>query len=508
MIQEIEIEIGGNINRRDPRDKLKSGDVLERENFYVVGNDKKQNIKIPGSDRLTGNATGTSFTWLARYYSGKTAKLFGFNNGSIYHIEPLGATTQKVGSLNVFAKPKSEIMKVSSNNVMYFVDGFNGMYSHDGNVGHDWNKETSVSLNFVWIISHLDRMWGVEEDSEDLYFSKNLTPTDYTDATDAGVITIGAKRGAKIQALFLLNETLYILKEDSWFVLEGRTPETFNVREISGVPGSPCRHSAINTEQGQIIYLDQDYEFRSFNGVTSTILSYNLAFGGDFTKNLGAIINKNRVDQCVATFHNHLYRCSFCEAGETVNKMEYIFNTINLTDGFTRGNNVSSYCVWDKYPDKGELITGRSDTGLVMYQYRGLNWDNNSANPAMPYKLKSAFVSSAIRNTRFRNFWGILNVLGADDIGVISQVDTRLADSDESTTNIKSQGETKGMTNLLRINNQSSITSRGNIPWSNGRGQNISLALDGNANNMDISVTSFVVEAIIKHKKRNRHVGV
>ena len=506
-IQELVINPVGRINRRDVPGFMSQEEVRMRQNLYVIGNgENKQNKKMPGSERLTSSVDSGSYTWLSRYYSGNIAKKFGFKNGRIYHVAEDGTETQKLGSLNTGARPVSEIMKVSENNVMYFVDGFNGMYSHDGNIGQEWDKENSVSLNFVYILSHLDRMFGFTEDSEDLYFSKNLDPVNFTDSTDAGLITIGAKRGAKIQAIALLNETLYVIKEDSIFVLEGRQPSEFAVRQVHGVPGTPARFSVRNVENG-LIYMDQDYEFREFNGVTTKILSYNMAVGGDLTKDLVALINKEKMENVVSTFHNNLYRCAFTETGKVTNNLEYIFNTINLTDGITRGNNVSCYMVQNKKPDDNELFTGRADNGHIMRQYFGFNWDNDDSSSSMPVILDSR-INSGINNARFKRLYANVRVLGADLLSVKTAVDTRLAASDFKSSSFDPQGETKNITNFIRVNNQENVTDRINLPWSSHKGQSLMIRWEQDLRNLDASLISWVLEVIVKEKKRRINVGI
>lgn len=505
--QDITIFPTGKINRRDPAAYIDQSEVRMRQNMLVIGNgDNKQVKKMPGSDRYTNTTVDGLYTWASRYYSAGITKTFAFAKGSLYYIASDGTPTNVLGVLNQTARPVSEIMKISDNNVMYLSDGFNGMYSHDGNIANTWNKEATVTLNFVHMISHLDRMFGIEENSEDLYFSANLQPYNYTDSNDAGLITIGAKRGAKIQALVLLNETLYIFKEDSVFVLEGRTPSEFRVRQIHGVPGTPARFSVVNVESG-IIYMDQSYEFREFNGVTSKILSYNIAIGGDLTKDLPSIINKNLPDNVVACFHNNLYRCAFTESGAVANNLEYILNTINLTDSITRGNNVNCYSIWDKTPDHQELITGRSDASYLMYQYRGLNYDNQNASSSMPIILDSR-VNAGVNNARYKRLWASVNILGEDVLTVKTAVDTRLSTSNQSTNSFESVGEKNSITNFLTVNNQENMTDRVNLPMSNSKGQSLMIRLEQDKRDLDVSLIAWNLEVIVKEKKRRKHVGI
>src|SRR3990167_2715044 len=346
----------GRINRVGLPNRISNDEVLKRENFYVVGTgDEKRNRKIPGSSRHTTAASGTSYTSIYRYYTRKESrKTFAFNNGRIYHISDNGSSTVLDPIFSPVAIPSLELIRVSNADVLYFSEGIDtGLYSHDGNIGNSWNKETNVSLNMVGMLSHLDRLWGFEEDSEDLNFSKNLDPTNFIDSTDAGTITICPRRGSKIMQIVILYGTIYIFKQDSIWRLTGRSPSEFIVEEVNPFLGCAARGSVRNTDNG-VIFLGSDYEFYFFGGtIASTImLTSKLAFGGDLTKNLLPLLNREKLSNIVSIFHNKIYRCSYVENGGTTNNMEYCFNTLNETDFLTRGFNISSYCKWDKIPDK------------------------------------------------------------------------------------------------------------------------------------------------------------
>jgi len=512
--QDVEVNVTGKINRRDPIDELATGEVNTRENLMVIGVGNNKTLKkVPGSNRLTdGDITG-KYTWAGRYYDGQTAKTFAYNQtlGKMYHIAPSGAETVVLPSLTTLAYPAAETMKVGSYNKMYVAVGASGMFSHDGNNGHTMEAESDVTLDFVGMVSHLDRMWGFEEDSEDLYFSKNLTPTNFTDTDDAGTITIGAKRGAKIMQIALLNEVLYIFKEDSIWVLQERTPNTFRVREVHPNLGVAARRSVQNVESG-IIFLGSDYEFYFFGGTLAStqLLSYNVVMGGDYTKDLEPIINKNtaRIEQVCSAFHDHTYRCSFVESGQNDNDLEYVYNTVNQTEWFTRGNKVSCYVVYDKIPDKQELVTGRSDAGLLMLQHEGLNYDNGATSPVMSVRLKTAAIGKNIRNKRFFKVWGDFQVLGAEPLKLFYKVDTRLSDADRVTEEMAIQGETKSPITAIKISNQFSITSRAILKMGSSRGQSISFEIDDRSKDLDFSFSRIWVEVVVRDKKRSKHVGV
>ena len=506
----------GRINRRDLPHLIGDTEVLSRENMMVIGNgDDKRNRKVSGADRFSDTDTGTSYIWGHRMYmKGEQRKTFAFNSGIIYHISDNGVeTSAQTGFIsNPHTSPCSEVMRVSGNDILFFSEGVDtGMYSHDGNIENTFTKETGVSLNFVGMLSHLDRMFGFEEDSEDLYFSKNLDPVNFTDATDAGVISIGAKRGSKIMAIALLYGTIYIFKQDSIWRLTGRTPSEFAVEEVHPYLGCAGRRSVANTDNG-IIFLGSDFEFYFFGGTIANtiILSYKLAIGGDLTKNLESIINKNKPENVVAIYHNKLYRCSFTETGHVTNNLEYCFNTVNETDFLTRGFNISCYIKWDRHPDKDELLTGRTDLGRLMKHNLGLNLDNGASSPSMLFKLQTKFIgSSELRNTRFKRAYINFGVLGAEKLRMYYFLDCRNAREDAVSDQWVTRGETKALSPTLSISAQSAISSRINLQYGNSKGQNISFMIDHEGRDIDLEIASISVEAITKSTpKLSEKVGV
>ena len=504
MRTNLHIGLTNRINRRDLPNRLRDGEVLSRENMEIIGiGEEKRNRKVSGADRFSTANTGTSYTWGFRYYTkigdSVARKTFAFNtNGSLYFIDDNGNETAAITIFTGTARPCAEVMRISSNDVLLFSEGINtGMYSHDGNIANNFLKETAVTLNLVDMISHLDRLFGIEENSEDVNFSKNLDPTNFTDSTDAGTFTVGAKRSSKIQKLVLLNETLFILKQDSIWRLSGRSPAEFELREVVSNIGCAARGSVRHTDNG-IIFLGSDYEFYFFGGTADSLkmLSYNVAIGGDLTKNLIPIINRDKMDSIVSTYHNKVYRCSIVENGKVTNNLEYCFSTANETDWFTRGFNISCYIHWDRHPDKNELLTGRTDLARLMKMNQGLNLDNDATNPSMPIKLQSAFVGSAQpENNRYKRAYFNLGVLGAEPIKVYYYLDCRTARTDAASDSWITRGEKKTVAGI-NIASQRAISSRVNLKYGKSKGQNISFEIDHDGRDLDIEVQSIDVVAI------------
>mgnify|MGYP001585929653 FL=1 len=504
MRQIVPIGLSGRIDRRSLPNRLNPGDVLIRENFSVEGiGEEKRCRKVAGATRFSDTNTGTSYVWGTRYYTkvggSDVRKTYAFNNnGKLYFIDDNGAETELLGIFSPIARPCSETMRISSNDVLLFSEGIStGMYSHDGNPANNFQKETAVTLNIVDMVSYLDRLFAIEENSEDVNFSKNLAPTNFTDSTDAGIITVGAKRSSKLQKLVLLGEAIYFLKQDSIWRLSGRSPAEFEMREVISHLGCAARGSVQNTDNG-IIFLGSDYEFYFFGGTADSLkmLSYNVAIGGDLTKNLIPIINRDKMDSIVSEYHDKTYRCSFVENGKVTNNLEYCFSTANETDWFTRDFNISCYIKWDRFPDKHELLTGRTDLGRLMKMNQGLNVDNNATNPVMPIKLQSAFVGSTEpRNVRFKRAYINWGVLGAEPIKVYYLLDCRTALSDAASDSWIIRGEKKTVAGM-NIASQRAITSRVNLKYGKSKGKEISFLIDHSGKDLDLEIQSIDVLAI------------
>ena len=506
----------GIIDRRGIVTTIGDKNVLTRENLMVVGQTDEERYlkKMAGSRRFNSTTVSSTkpVTSLFRYYTkADVRKTFFFCDGSIYYIGSNGGTTQLESLFNKNAYPVFVEMRVSAQDVAYFMDGFNGMYSHDGNLENKFQRESAVSLNFVGATSFLDRMVGFEEDSEDLYLSKNLSPTDFTDSTDAVVITVGARRGSKIVQIAVLNETLYIFKSDSIWVLEGRTPSEFSVREVVTDRGLAARRSLKDAE-GNLVGLMSDFEVWSFAGTRESMkcISYNAALGGDLSKDIPEIINRDRMAEVCAEYHNFMYRISFVETGEIQNNLEWCYNSVNKTDSFTRGNKVSCYVKYDRPPDKNELLTGRSDTGIVMYQYdSNLVYDKDGTSPTMSIRVKTKFIGmDSARNFRVRRIWLNTGVLGKNPLPVRTYIDGRNAPSDSITEQMDTYGESKSPITAMSIASQDAITSRQIPRHNNSKCQNIAFEIREETPDRDFQMSSFEIEIISKNLKRSRYAAV
>ena len=492
----------GRINRRDLPQDLAAGEVQDRSNFIVIGvGENKRNRKHPGATRFTDNDTGTSYTSGRVYYTnGNVRKIIAFNsNGKLYFISENGEETEDVPIFIGSSIPCWATFRVSSNDTLFFCAGDNsGLYEYSGQVANNFQLVPSFSLNPVDMVPHLDRMFYVEEDSDVTTFSKNLDPTNVTDSSDAGEITVEAAGGSKIVKQVVFREQMFFLKSNIIARLDGRTPATFEIHHVIDWLGCAARHSVQVTPIG-IIFLGSDYEFYLFDGQNVKMLSYGAAIGGDKTKNLTGLINRNKTANIVSTYYDNKYRCSFAENGKTTNNLEWCYDLTNETDFMTRGFNISSYIAMDRQPDEPLLLTGRTDLGRLMRMNSGLNWDDGDANPQMSCKLVTRAIGAGEPyNARFKRIHMTTEVLGAEPMPVYYALDcrTRVSDWGSDQFPIKGEQASVGSFNMLI---QSNITSRMNLKYGKSKGQNITLIIDRNSRDVDFGISKFDIEAIV-HK--------
>ena len=494
----------GRINRRDLPQDLAPGEVQARENFIVIGvGENKRNRKHPGATRFTDNDTGNSYTSGQAYYTGSARKIIAFNsNGKLYFIGEDGSETVDVPIFIGSSRPCWATFRVTSNDTLFFCAGDNsGLYYYSGQVANNFQLQSGFSLNPVDMVPHLDRMFYVEEDSEVSTFSKNLDPTNVTDSSDAGEITVEAAGGAKIMKQVVFREQMFYLKSNIIARLDGRTPATFEIHHVIDWLGCAARGSVQVTPIG-IIFLGSDYEFYLFDGVNVKMLSYGAAIGGDKTKNLTGLINRNKTANIVSTYYDNIYRCSFTEAGRTTNNLEWCYNLTNETDFMTRGFNISSYIAMDRQPDDPMLLCGRTDLGRLMRMYSGLNWDDGDSSPQMSCKLVTRAIGAGEPyNARFKRIFMTTEVLGAEKMPVYYAMDcrTRVSDWGSDQLIIKGEQASVGSFNMLI---QSSITSRMNLKYGKSKGQNITLIIDRNARDIDFGFSKFELEAIVKRTRK------
>lgn len=340
--------------------------------------------KIGGTHRGNDTALVSKITWTDRYY-GRSAdgtfikKAFVHADGKIYLYDEVARTLTSVHTgLTRNTRPESVIMQVAGNSRMYFFNGSNTPIYYEGNDAGTWT-ESAIESKFVQGVIKDDRLWAFTDKSSSLHFSATLNPEDFS-GTDAGEIIIGNDKDSFIRRIELLGDTIYIFKNDSIWALRGDTKATYQVDEIVAHTGLLAQRGLCKVGSALVFVAQQDKELYEFNG------TWNIKLVSGETTNL---ILSDRLDLtqtdnivCIWDRINNLFRLSYkgIETDETYNNYEAIAPTDELgRDGkwkwsSTYGARISCYSMWDRQGDH-TLITGRSDTGKLMYHNRGSDWD-------------------------------------------------------------------------------------------------------------------------------------
>lgn len=144
-----------------------------------------------------------------------------------------------------------------------------------------------------------------------------------------------------------------------------------------------------------------------------------------------------------------------------------------------------------------------------MYQYRGLNWDNQDAASKMAFSFQTKFIGlDEARNLRVRKVWLNCGTLWSQPVPIYTLLDSRTKIADATSDEYVQKGETKTLIGTITISAQDSISSRGIPRHANSKGQNCSFFVSENRRDFDLEVYSIEVSIIQKNQKKNYRVGV
>lgn len=405
---DVFLQFTGKINRRLPRSEGESSDPILRENFLARDG---RLTKPRGTTRVTtddfGDLEGVDrrATWATRYQTFETGivnpKSFSYTqNGKIWHIDEQAKTMTKVADgLNLDAYPKSWLFKIQTQNILYLVDG-KDLWKHDGNNAHKFEKiditDTSGdSIDPIDVIEHKDRLILISEAF--LYISKNLSPEVFNDATDSIQIIVGSGKGKNL-ALGKIEDKLYIFNTEGIFVLQGdvisAVAATFEVRLVDERICIAGR--TVAKVEKALVFLADDLNIWSWDGVTSTKLSHDEKIEDDISNKRGFL------DMAVATYFNNYYMISVVKRGEAQNKLEFWWDAFENKIDFIVGRNVSAYSISDPNVEDSFMMLCRSDINYMMWADREVDFDG----VAIVTKLRTRDITiKKGRNVRFTAFY-------------------------------------------------------------------------------------------------------
>lgn len=493
MIKTLKVLPHGGINRIFPEHKLvgkETQKVQALENLLSL--DGRIQL-FSGATALNSSALSGDIKWAKRIYCeiGGDRRRYQFcvSAGKFYKLnEALGTLNQVTIDNSVDPYMETDVypidctMKVAEQVTTYLVDGKN-FYKFVPNEAGEWNKlptKTDVDGNDVepiFVAEYLDRLAVLTKNRNVLILSKNLDPETLNDATDSVLVDLPSGNGGFPVGLIVFRGFLWIIHEDYIAPLSGSSPSTFGVKPgdvIRGF-GSRAPRSIVNLKTHFSFLNSRDNEVYVSGGTVDSTeqLSQELDF-----KSLVSSVKSNLTTCHLDTTLNCL-RIAYVAAGEAALNDEEIYSLDEKKwCGQTRDRYVSCYSQWNGNGDDGRVITGRSDTGKLMWEDESLGFDGS----AIHYKLATAsyVADEDTGDVQFEEFFLDLKASGNYNIPLAYYLDSRITTSGVEQVNM--QGEIINL-GLIEISDQNSFLNRA-IPFIDySRGRMIRFEIEENQAN-------------------------
>lgn len=461
----------GGLNLKFPEHKIvgkESHSVLELKNLISL--DGKIRI-FKGASRLNTTALGSDVKWQKRIYyqdSGDRKRFtFCVIGGYMYKLDESTNTLNQVAidgsystQINPDFYPIDATIQVSGIVSTFLVDG-KYFYKFNGNAAGSWERlpiKTDVDGNTIepiYITEYLDRLWVLSKEQNVLIGSKNLNPENFNDATDSILIVTPAGNGGFPTALHVHRGYLFVLHEDYFVPLSGSSPATFGIRPgdvIHGF-GTAAPRSVVNLKTRFGFLNSEDNEFYSTGGTLDSTDKTPLSDDIELKNLINPV--KSHLTVCHLDKNLNILRISYVLSGESSLNAEEIYSlTEKKWCGQTRDRHISCYSQWHGNGDDGRIVTGRSDTGLLMWEDESINFDSTAIN----FKFVSAsYIVDGVSEVQFEEFFIDAKPYGNFAIPLSYYLDTRMTTS--AYDNVNMQGEIINL-GLIEIADQNYFLNR------------------------------------------------
>lgn len=477
---------------------------------YIVRD--KRIKKIGGTEAYNSSTLPDKVTFLHKAYHKRaddtfTKVLMAFSNGSIYTGSDVDGTfTERKAGFNVSSIPMQATMQVSGNSVMYFFSGFDEVVKYDGNGSYQF-ESTTLNEDLGRVIEsacvHLDRMVYVTKNSSFLAMSTTLKPEDLT--TDAIDIIVGQETDSVIRrAVVGSNETLYVFKNNSIWQLYGRTTSTFELRKLTDKYGLAAKRGIYPVAGGFVFLNEFDKELYFFGGTESSIQPLT-----EDNIRLREILDIVQIENCDMTVHDGLFRFAFKHKDDSIYQDRELIYPINdpRPDGqpkwsMSKGSKIACYALLQQQGDENILMSGRSDTGKVMYHNRSHDFDGS----AIETIVRTAEVTAGEgKDVRFKGFY-VKGKPGSTQ----KTIEFRYYLNGRHSTSYQHDVDTKGeirAVGTLQLSTQSLFNNRIIPMHAYSKGSSISFSIIDNNKATDIEINSIALTTQERSKIRNQLVG-
>ena len=497
MIGDVFLKFTGKIDRRSPQDEGKPEDPVIRENWLC--RDGKLS-KPPGHESKFTDLTDIP-RWISRYNTTENSvispKTFVYTQDGIIRVlnDSTFVSTSVKTLLNEDAYPRSWLFKAGDQNKLFFVDGEN-LYRHDGNNSNlfekvDLNDSDGNAVNPIDVIEHKDRLFVISKTK--LFVSKNLGPEVFDDANDSIEIIVGSGKGFNL-ALGKIEDKLYIFNTEGIFALDGDVisalASTFEVRLVDDTKIIVPR-SVVRVEKA-LLFIADDFELRSWDGNSCTMLSFELKLKDYFNR------NSNMLDKASAIYHNNYYKLSFVETGESEPDLEVWWDAFEDKIDLVRGRHVSCYMRTDPTIESEYVQMGQSDENKIVQDEIDYDFDGTAIVTRL--RTRDILIKKGL-NVRFLAFYPQFEPTGDRDLTIIYLLDGR---SSQWTQNLRGEIKTLG---FISINNQAQAMSRVRPNINYARGQSIAFDITEETLGQKSDFIGMGMDYITKYQKKGVAVG-
>ena len=506
--QTVWLKFNKRVDRRSPRNEGDPDSPIRCENLI-----RRDNLleTVTGTSKAANTVLDSEPTWMSKYYSIESGvesdKLFTYTKGGkLWLLNERDDVIVQVSSNKVFntsAYPRSASFKTANQTKLYMVDGKN-LWSYDGNAGNDWELISITdtdgnTVNPVDVIEHRDRLWLLSDTT--VFVSANLNPETFDSSTDSVNIIVGSGKGRNI-GFGKIENNLYIFNTEGIFVVTGDVisalAPTFEVELVD--PHKCIARGSIQTVEGAIVYLGEDLELWSWDGVQPKMLSYS--------EHLALDINpyKQQLEKCSSIYDpvNKMYKISVVATSKSLPNLEFWWDAYEDKIYFIKGRKVTCYARSDATEDLQTLYLGCSDN-YIRYEDKSATFDGTP----IPVSFRSRNITLVKgTNVRICNFYPQVGVYGDVDLNIRHHLDSRLSDDSSDGTNFNQnlRGEVKTL-GSIRIPRQTEFTGRAQPIIDYARGETISFEIVNSTQDLRIKLIAMGVEYIRKSKKKGRIIG-
>ncbi len=471
----------------------------------------KLTTKVPGTNRYNHEYLVNKINWVERFYGlnadgSKVKRTLCHSNGIIYLGDDVaGAFTSIKTGLTKNTLPESVIIQVAQQSRLYFFNGYDTPIHYNGNAAGTFNP-SAITYKFQGGVSKDQRLWGFERNSSKMWYSPSGEPEDIA---DYGFVTCGNEKDSFIRNAVVLGNYVYVFKNDSIWVIRGNTSATYRPEELVPNTGLLAQRAVARVGSAIVFVSQQDKQIYEYGGSWKITPLTGIKMNYDFS----SLIDYTQTDVmcCIWDRINSLFRVSYkaIEVDENYANYELIAPTDDIGKDKqwkwtnTYGARISCYSMWDRQGD-ATLVTGRSDTGAIMYHNRGSDWD---VEPMETILRTDDITGKDGWNTLFQNIF----LKGTPSNGTItmrSYLNSRMTgESTRSSQTFDDTGESETAIGEIEFRTQVDFNDYNPLLTGYNYGERIAFEFYDNTKGKEVELEFIIIEYMVKSKVKNKLVG-